>query len=80
MEKVLIQQVVQAVDERCIATLPNMIAGHVLSDCQDILLYLFGVYSKVTPQQLVTEEDDIKTLKYNTGTMINVIFYTVEDQ
>ena len=77
MQRALIRQVLQAVDEQYIAALRNRVTGQIPPNCRDILLYLFRIYGKVTPQQLVNEEDTVKALKYDTTVPIDGIFNAI---
>ena len=66
-------------DEQYVAALRNRITGQIPADCRDILMYLFRVYGKVTPDQLVAEEDAVKRLTYDTSVPIDGIFNAIED-
>ena len=79
MQRALISQVCEAVDPQYTAALRNRITGQIPSNCRDILLYLFRIYGKVTPSQLVSEEDAVKRLTYDTRTPIDGIFNAIED-
>ena len=79
MQRALIGQLCQAVDPQYTAALRNRITGQIPNNCRDILLYLFRVYGKVTPSQLVSEEDTVKRLTYDTRTPIDGIFNSIED-
>ena len=79
MQRALISQVCEAVDPQYTAALRNRITGQISANCREILLYLFRIYGKVTPSQLVSEEDAVKKLTYDTSIPIDGIFNSIED-
>ena len=79
MQRALIKQICQAVDPQYIAALRNRVTGQIPQNCLDILQYLFSIYGKVTPAQLVAEEDAVKTIQYDTRVPIDTIFNAIED-
>ena len=57
MQHVRVQQVLESVEEKYLITLRNRITVPVLSDIRHLIMYIFHVYKKITPQQLKVKYD-----------------------
>ena len=51
----------------------------VLSDIRSLILHLFQIYGKITPQQLSTRYDNVEKIEYNLEEPTDIIFDAVED-
>ena len=75
----LVQQVLEAVEDKYLSCLRNSITGQVLSDIRDLILYLFRVYGKITLQQFKSKYDAIESVQYSIDELIDVVILAVED-
>ena len=50
IQHALVQQVLEAINEKYLSSLRNQITGQVPSDIRDLILHHFCVYGKITPQ------------------------------
>ena len=56
----LVQQVLEAIETKYMSTLRNRITGQVPSDIRNLILNLFRIDVKITPQQLRTRYDNVE--------------------
>ena len=51
VQRALVQQVLEAINEKYLSSLRNRITEQVPSEIRDLILHLFRVYGKITPQE-----------------------------
>ena len=78
VKRVLVQQVLETIDGKYLSSLRNQITGQVPSNIRDLILHLFRVYGKITPQKLKSKYDTVESLNYSIDEPINVIFSAVK--
>ena len=79
IQRALVQQVLEAIEPKYLSSLRNRITGQVPSEIRDLILHLFRVYGKITPQHLKSKYDAVEALNYSIDEPIDVIFSAVED-
>ena len=65
IEKALIQQLVKAVEEEWIHPLRNQMTNAIQGSIPDILHYLFTSYGDVSPDSLISREQQVKDMVYD---------------
>ena len=79
VQRALVQQVLEVLDTKYLATLRNRITGQVPVDIISSILHLFRIYGKMTPLQLRTRYDLVETIKCKIEEPIDIIFDAIED-
>ena len=79
VQRALVQQVLEAMYAKYLSALRNYITGQVPSDIRTLILHLFRIYGKITPQQLRTRYENVKKMEYSIDEPIAIIFDAVED-
>ena len=79
VQRALVQQVFEGINAKYLSALRNRITGQVPSDIRSLILPLFIIYGKNTPQQLRTRYDNIEKMKYSLDEPIAINFGAVED-
>ena len=74
IQRALIQQLLEDVEDKYLSSLRNRIICQVPSDIRDLILHLFRVYRKITPRQLKSKYDSFEAVKYSIDEPIDVIF------
>ena len=74
IQRVLVQQVLDAIDKKYLSSLRNRFTGQVPSDIRDLILHLFCVYNKITLHQLKFKYDAVEGLNYSINEPNDVIF------
>ena len=78
MQRVLIQQVVAAINPKYISALRNHVTGQLLPNVCLIFLYFFRIYSKIRSEFLQKKKTIVKTKTYNINEPIDSIFNKIE--
>ena len=50
IQRALVHQVLEVAEDKYLSSLRNLITGQVMSNIIDLILHLFCVYRKITPQ------------------------------
>jgi len=66
-------------DAKYLSALRKRITGQVPSDIRTLILHLFRIYGKITPQQLRTRYENVEKMEYSIDESIAIIFDAVED-
>ena len=79
VERALIQQIIEAIDETHLKAIKNRITGQLTGSIIDIITYLRMVYGRISPAQHIQLETEIQNLAYDPTTPIDTIFNAIED-
>ena len=75
----LIQKVLTKIDTQYVTYLRNRITGQGMEDILALVIYLFNLYGKITPQKLCTKIKDVKEMEYHISEPTNTVFNAIED-
>ena len=75
----LIQHVLEEIDGRYLYRLRNRVTCQLPANIRLLILIVFLLYCKTTPQQLNTKKVNVESMDYQLSDPINVIFSAVED-
>jgi len=75
----LIQQVLEAIYGRYLSRLRNRVTGQVPAEIRLLILNIFLLCGKITPQQLNTKKTDAENMEYQLSESIDIIFLVVEE-
>ena len=79
VEQALRRQVISAVQDSYLTALKNHQTNTITTPLNQVLEYLFRNYRRVTPTQLIHEEQQLTTWNYDTTMPIVIVFNKVDD-
>ena len=79
VQRALVQQVLDAIDHKYLFTLRNRTTWQVPADIRSLILHLFCIYNKISPQKLRTRYDKIEGMEYKMEEPIDIILDAIED-
>ena len=78
-EQALIAQVVEIIDPSYLRAILNTATGRYADNIRALLQHLFDTYGKVTPQQVMSKEQDLLAMHYDLSHPVDIIFNAIEE-
>ena len=79
MERILIQQIINAVEPKYLKPLRNSTTNKLTQSIPNILQYLFDAYGDVSPQEFLTLRHQLETMTFDPQGPVDVIFTEIDD-
>ena len=79
IQRVMVQQVLNKIETKHLSSIQNLITGQVPTEIRTLILHLFWVYGKITPQQLRAKQEAVEQVEYQIQEVISIIFDAIED-
>ena len=79
MERILIQQIINAVEPKYLKPLQDGVTNKLNRSIPAILQYLFDTYGDVSPQEFINLRHQLETMTYDPQDQDNVIFTEIDD-
>ena len=79
VQRALVQQVLEAIDSKYLSSICNRVTDQVPDEIHELILHLFRLYGKITPQHLRATREAVEQMNYTTDEPISIIFDAVED-
>ena len=78
-EQALIAQVVEIIDPSYLRAILNTATGRYADNIRALLQHLFDTYGKVTPQQVMSKEQELLAMHYDLSHPVDIIFNAIEE-
>ena len=78
LERTIIQQIIEAVENKYLAALRNPVTGKITPLVPAILEFLYNNYGRITPQQLDDKTTIVKSMVYDPAQPIDLIFKSID--
>ena len=78
IQRALFQQLLESVEDKYSRTLRKQTTVQVPSDIRNLILHLFRVYGKITPQQLKSNYDTVEQVQCSIDEPIDVLFLLLD--
>ena len=79
VQRALVQQVLEAIETKYLSSIRNRVTGQVPAEIRALVLHLFRIYGKITPQQLRGKREAVEQMDYKIDEPIAIIFDAIED-
>ena len=79
MQRALVQHILEAIDSKYLSAISNRVTCQVSVEIRALILHLFRIYGKITPQQLRVKREAVEQMDYTIDEPISIIFDAVED-
>ena len=79
VQRALVQQVLEEIETKYLNSMRNCVIGQVPAEIRTLVLHLFWMYGKITPQQLRGKIDAVEKIQYQMDEPNAIIFDTIED-